>query len=156
MVAFRCAFCGNADHERLGSLVSDAEGATRKVETCGVCRGYLKNVTTLRAWASDEVALADLATVDLDLAALDRGYVRPPAVQLDFRLRSVAPLVAADAVAGGGRDVPRCGGRGGNARARPRSAASCWRRWTRPRGDANAASATRRRTRSGLASSVTC
>lgn len=96
MVAFRCAFCGNADHAGLGSLVSETEGETRKVETCGVCRGYLKNVTTLRAWAPDEVALADLATVELDLAALDRGYTRPPAPVLDLRLRSVsvAPLVA--------------------------------------------------------------
>ena len=103
MVAFRCAFCGNADHERLGSLVAEAEGETRKVETCGACRGYLKNITTLRAWAPDEVALADLATVDLDLAAIDRGYERPPAPVLDLHLRSGAPLVAAEAATGSRR-----------------------------------------------------
>jgi FdhE protein len=37
----------------------------------------LKSLATLRAWAPDEVALADLASVELDLAALERGYARP-------------------------------------------------------------------------------
>jgi len=45
-------------------------------------------VATLGAIAPDAVALEDLATVDLDLAALDRGYARPdrPPVTLSTRL----------------------------------------------------------------------
>ena len=100
MVALRCPFCGTNDHQQLGSLVPDGELEARRVETCARCRGYLKTVTTLRAWAGDEVGLADLATVELDLAALERGFARPtaPAVALDLRL--VEPPSPADGAAG--------------------------------------------------------
>ena len=64
-------------HEARATLVSEQDGEARKVEVCAACRGYLKSVSTLRAWAGDEVALADLATVDLDLVALEREYARP-------------------------------------------------------------------------------
>ena len=88
-VSFRCPFCFNADHQTLGSLVPEGAGETRKVDTCTLCKGYLKTLTTLTAWAPDEVALADLATVDLDLAALDQGYARPDTLPIDLRLRLV-------------------------------------------------------------------
>jgi FdhE protein len=72
-----CPYCGVTDHARLGSLVSDSHGETRKVDTCAACRGYLKTMTTLEPSPADMVALEDLGTVDLDVAALERGYVRP-------------------------------------------------------------------------------
>ena len=53
------------------------------METCSSCRGYLKSVTTLRAWAGDEVTLADLATVDLDLVALERDFAPPEPRRLE-------------------------------------------------------------------------
>jgi FdhE protein len=83
-----CPFCGISDHRRLGSLVSDVHGGTRKVETCQACRGYLKTFTTLQAWPPDTLAVEDLATVDLDVAAIERGYGRPnrPARILGTRL----------------------------------------------------------------------
>lgn len=90
MTAFRCPFCANTDHRRLGTLIPEAGGEARRVETCDrdACRGYIKSVATLRAWAADEVALADLATVDLDLVAVERDFARPdtPAVDLGLRL----------------------------------------------------------------------
>jgi FdhE protein len=73
----RCPYCGVVGHEARAALVSEQDGETRKVETCSACRGYLKSVSTLRAWAGDEVALTDLATVDLDLVALERAFERP-------------------------------------------------------------------------------
>jgi FdhE protein len=88
-VAFRCPFCANTDHRQLGSLVPEAGGEARRVETCDRCRGYVKSVATLRAWAADEVALADLASIDLDLAAVERGYARPGAPAVDLGLRIV-------------------------------------------------------------------
>lgn len=88
MPALRCPFCENTDHRQLGSLVPEAGGEARRIETCDRCRGYVKSVATLRAWAPDEIALADLATVDLDLAAVERDFGRPetPAVALGLRL----------------------------------------------------------------------
>ena len=87
-VAMRCPYCRNGDHQHLGSLISETQGEGRKVDTCDRCRGYVKSVATLRPWAADEVPLADLATVDLDIAALERDFARPeaPAVALDVRL----------------------------------------------------------------------
>jgi len=93
-VVLRCPFCRNADHQTLGSLVAEGEGEARKVDTCDRCRGYLKSVATLRPWAADEVALADLATVDLDLAALDRDFARPAAPAVALHLSLVDPPAA--------------------------------------------------------------
>jgi FdhE protein len=70
-------------HEARAALVSEQDGEARKVETCSACRGYLKSVSTLRAWAADEVALTDLATVDLDLVALERAFERPQPRRLE-------------------------------------------------------------------------
>ena len=75
----RCAFCDATGQGTRTTLISEQDGEARKVETCTRCRGYLKVVSTLRAWPGDEVCLADLATIDLDLAALERDYERPEA-----------------------------------------------------------------------------
>ncbi len=79
----RCPYCGVVGHEARAALVSEQDGEARKVETCSACRGYLKSVATLRAWAADEVALTDLATVDLDLVALERAFERPEPRRLE-------------------------------------------------------------------------
>lgn len=102
IVALRCAFCGTADHELLGSLVPDGEGESRRVETCGHCRGYLKVVAALRPAAAAQIPLTDLATVELDLAALERDYARPATPAVDLGLR-VEAFVAGAATAPGAR-----------------------------------------------------
>ncbi len=73
----RCPYCGNTDHRHLGALVGDDAGTTRMVETCEPCRGYVKTLTVLRGAPPAEVALIDLASIDLDVAALEHGYRRP-------------------------------------------------------------------------------
>jgi FdhE protein len=73
----RCPYCDATGHAARSALVSEQDGEARKVETCAACHGYLKSVSTLRPWAGDEVSLADLATVDLDLVALEREFERP-------------------------------------------------------------------------------
>jgi FdhE protein len=79
----RCPYCGVIGHEARAALVSEQDGEARKVETCSICRGYLKSVATLRPWADDEVSLVDLATVDLDLVALERDFERPEPPRLE-------------------------------------------------------------------------
>lgn len=83
-----CPFCGEKQHERLGSLVPEGERETWKVETCASCRGYLKSLATLQAVPPFELLLRDLETIELDLVAVDRGYTRPPApgYALDVRV----------------------------------------------------------------------
>ncbi len=73
----RCLYCGERDHERLGSLVPEDGGDVLKVETCASCRGYVKSMATLLPIPPFELLLRDLETVELDLVALDRGYHRP-------------------------------------------------------------------------------
>jgi FdhE protein len=72
-----CSYCGERNHERLGTLVTEDAGELHKVETCSSCRGYLKSVACLQALQPFELLLVDLETVEFDLAALDRDYRRP-------------------------------------------------------------------------------
>jgi len=83
-----CIYCGEREHERLGSLVSEEQGERLKVETCASCRGYLKSVATLQKIPPFELLLQDLETVELDLVALDHGFNRPsqPGFDLDVEL----------------------------------------------------------------------
>jgi FdhE protein len=86
----RCSFCGNREHTTLGSLVPDRAGDSRRAETCEQCRAYVKTLTTLTAIPAAELGLEDLATVDLDLAALERGYRRPATSGARLAARVVA------------------------------------------------------------------
>lgn len=73
-----CSFCGERDHGRLAALVPEGvAGQTAWVETCTSCRGYLKAVALLRGMPADAVLLKDAATIELDLAAAERGFQRP-------------------------------------------------------------------------------
>ena len=89
----RCAFCGTTDHAQLGALVRETPGDTRRVDTCAACRAYVKTITTLTSCSPADVRLHDLATVDLDVAALSEGYGRPPspAHRLDVHVVAKAP-----------------------------------------------------------------
>ncbi|MGZ5164709.1 MAG: formate dehydrogenase accessory protein FdhE [Burkholderiales bacterium] len=72
-----CPYCGTTDHEALGTLVPARSESNSAVDTCNGCRGYLKTFTTLQGSSPATVILDDLASVELDLAALERGYKRP-------------------------------------------------------------------------------
>ena len=85
----RCPFCGEHDHTRLGSLVA-AEGFEReRIEVCDGCHGYLKTITTFTPIPPEQVVLQDLATVGLDVAAVERGY-RPPGPRVSVAVQIVA------------------------------------------------------------------
>ena len=72
-----CAYCGMTDHEQLLSLVPEQGGNTRVVDACKRCVGYVKTFTTLQATPAARVIIDDLASVDLDIAAVEHGYKRP-------------------------------------------------------------------------------
>ena len=48
-----------------------------EIEACTRCGRYLKTLTVLQGAAPADVLLEDLATVELDIAALAREYRRP-------------------------------------------------------------------------------
>jgi FdhE protein len=72
-----CVFCKNDDHEQLVSLVPQNDGFARVIEGCKQCSGYLKSFTRLQGVDALAVMLEDLASVDLDIAAVEQGYRRP-------------------------------------------------------------------------------
>ena len=89
----RCAFCATIEHAKLGALVGGTSGDTRRVDTCAVCLAYMKTITTLTPCPPADVRLLDVATVELDVAALSQGYARPasPARPLDIHVHAHPP-----------------------------------------------------------------
>ncbi len=75
--ALSCPYCGTSAHDDLVTLVPGKSGSNAVIEGCARCDGYVKTVTRLNGCPPGTVMLEDLATVDLDVAALDHGYKRP-------------------------------------------------------------------------------
>jgi FdhE protein len=72
-----CSYCGMTDHKELVSLVPEKSASNAVIEACKRCLGYVKIFTTLQGSAPVQVMVDDLASVDLDIAALELGYRRP-------------------------------------------------------------------------------
>jgi FdhE protein len=90
-----CAYCGTTDHDELGSLVAQEKLAHAAIEVCRKCLGYLKVFTSLSGTGPSQVMVDDLATAELDIAAIERGYKRlrgggytPLGVQVAERART--------------------------------------------------------------------
>jgi FdhE protein len=83
-----CPYCGMTDHKELVSLVPEKDGTSRVIDACKRCLGYVKTFTVLQGSPDARVILDDLASVDLDVAALQQGYKRPegPGYSLDVAL----------------------------------------------------------------------
>jgi FdhE protein len=87
----RCSFCATAWEldtyeciycaEHADAFVTAAPEETRKdrrVEVCSACGSYLKTVDVPELSPFPLLAIADLETMDLDVAAMEQGYGRPP------------------------------------------------------------------------------
>jgi FdhE protein len=72
-----CPYCAMTDHNELVSLVPEKSGSNAVIDACKRCLGYVKTFTTLQGSAPVKVIVDDLASVDLDIAALESGYLRP-------------------------------------------------------------------------------
>lgn len=73
----RCAYCRSTNHDEMVSLVPEKDKARGTIDACRRCRGYVKVFTRLQGCSPLAVLLEDLASVDLDVAALEAGYSRP-------------------------------------------------------------------------------
>jgi FdhE protein len=71
----RCPYCGTRDHERLGYLHVEGEEAKYRAATCDECHRYVKMVSTLSALPAPLLLVEELATLHLDLAAAERGFI---------------------------------------------------------------------------------
>lgn len=82
----RCPFCLETDHAQLGGLLVEGDEETRRIDICRSCTGYIKGVTTLTALPPARIATEDVATLHLDMAALERGFGRPQELARPVRL----------------------------------------------------------------------
>ena len=78
----RCVYCGNADDTFI-SASPDPAHAEQRVDLCGRCSGYTKVIQTSTPTPFPLLAIEDLATIDLDQGAMERGYKRPDLHNLD-------------------------------------------------------------------------
>lgn len=94
----RCSFCASAwDPPTYACVYCDERGKAfvtaapneerkdRRVEVCSSCGHYLKTVDLPALSPFPLLAIADLETMDLDMAAMEHGYGRPPLK--DFKAR---------------------------------------------------------------------
>jgi FdhE protein len=90
-------YCATTDHYTLGGLVVNDKTARWAVDVCQGCSGYLKAFTTLQPTPSNDILASDLSSVEFDLIAIERGFLRPPGpgVELRARLAPAEPAPAA-------------------------------------------------------------
>jgi len=74
---YACVYCGE-DGEKFVTAAPNEERLDRRLEVCGTCGAYLKTIDVPELSPFPLVAIADLETMDLDVAAMERGYSRPP------------------------------------------------------------------------------
>lgn len=77
MPVLHCPFCNELHHDRLHSLLPEGHEQTRRVDTCDTCKGYIKTFSSLQPMPLRALVTTDLASVELDIVAQERGYARP-------------------------------------------------------------------------------
>jgi FdhE protein len=75
--AHRCAYCGTTGAD-FRTIVVDREQPGRRLELCRGCGGFLKTLDVELLTPFPLVAIEDLASADLDQAALHHGFKRLP------------------------------------------------------------------------------
>jgi hypothetical protein len=77
-----CVYCGNAGEGFL-SAAPDIDRPQRRVELCADCGNYTKVIDAAELTPFPLLAIEDLASMDLDAGAMNRGYQRPELFDLD-------------------------------------------------------------------------
>lgn len=76
MDVYACVYCGEQG-EPFVTAAPDLERKDRRVEACRTCAGYLKAIDVEELSPFPLVAITDLETMDLDIAAMQHHYARP-------------------------------------------------------------------------------
>ena len=73
---YACIYCGH-EGESFVTAAPDVERKDRRLEICRACGSYLKTIDVAALSPFPLLPIADLETMDLDMAAMERGYGRP-------------------------------------------------------------------------------
>jgi FdhE protein len=74
---YACIYCGESG-DQFVTAAPNEERKDRRVELCRACGSYLKTVDVPELSPFPLLAVADLETMELDVAAMEHGYARPP------------------------------------------------------------------------------
>ena len=74
---YACVYCGEAG-DTFVTAAPDDERPDRRLEACSACGAYLKTLDMPVLSPFPTSAISDLETMELDVAAMERGYRRPP------------------------------------------------------------------------------
>jgi FdhE protein len=74
---YACVYCAE-EGEPFVTAAPDEQRKDRRVEVCSGCGSYLKTVDAFTLSPFPLLSIADLETMDLDMAAMEHGYQRPP------------------------------------------------------------------------------
>jgi FdhE protein len=78
---YACIYCREAG-EPFVTAAPDAERKDRRLEVCSTCGGYLKTIDLGELSPFPLLAISDIETTDLDVAAMEHGYARPALADL--------------------------------------------------------------------------
>jgi FdhE protein len=73
---YACIYCHEAG-EPFVTAAPDEQRKDRRLEVCGTCAGYLKTIDLAELSPFPLLAISDIETTDLDVAAMEHGYARP-------------------------------------------------------------------------------
>jgi FdhE protein len=82
--SYRCLYCGN-DQDSFVTAAPNPEQPGRRVQLCGACGGYEKVIELSEPTEFPLVAIEDLASMDLDMLAIERKYMRPRLPEIKHR-----------------------------------------------------------------------
>jgi FdhE protein len=74
---YACIYCEDSG-EKFVTAAPDENRKDRRIEVCGSCGGYLKTIDVAALSPFPLLSISDIETTDLDVAAMEHGYQRPP------------------------------------------------------------------------------
>jgi len=77
LAMYACIYCGH-DGESFVTAAPDDERKDRRLELCHNCGGYLKTIDVAELSPFPFLSISDIETTDLDVAAMEHGFGRPP------------------------------------------------------------------------------
>lgn len=77
LTTYACIYCEESG-EGFVTAAPNEERKDRRLEVCATCGGYLKTVDLPELSPFPLLSISDIETTDLDIAAMEHGYARPP------------------------------------------------------------------------------
>jgi len=84
LASYACIYCGEGG-ESFVTAAPDEERKDRRLELCHRCGGYLKTIDVTELSPFPLLSISDIETTDLDLAAMEHRFGRPPLKEFGAR-----------------------------------------------------------------------